>query len=86
MNWHHLFLGITLHSLHAPLPGYRVVRLLPRGVVDVHSDSTLDNLFALSNYLFCRDAITTQRSRLKRAMPSNSNLSAAGKSYSGLFN
>jgi FkbM family methyltransferase len=59
MNWHHLFSGITLHSLHALLPGYRVVRLLPRGVVDVHSDSTLDNLFALSNYLFCRDAVTS---------------------------
>lgn len=57
MHWHHIFTGTTLHALHMLLAGYHVYRLLPNGVVPTDPRTTLDNVFAFSNYVFSRERL-----------------------------
>lgn len=54
MNWQHIFTGTTLYALSQFLPGYNVYRLLPQGLCRVDPRSTIDNLYAYSNYIFSR--------------------------------
>jgi FkbM family methyltransferase len=53
----HLWKGQTLLSLSKLLPGYKLYRLLPRGVVPMQPMHFVDNVFMFSNVVAMRDDI-----------------------------
>ena len=54
-NRDHLLRGVTLLSITQLLPGYRFYRLLPHGMVRIHPDKFIDNIFIFSNVIAVRE-------------------------------
>ncbi|UUX49330.1 FkbM family methyltransferase [Nisaea acidiphila] len=51
-NWHHMFVGSTMHSIAARLPDYRLYQLLPDWIIERNPAHPFSNMFIYSNFVF----------------------------------
>ena len=51
-NWHHLFVGSTMYSIAAQLPGYKLYQLLPDWIAERNPTHPFNNMFVYSNFVF----------------------------------